>query len=69
MQPVVPDRAAFGAAAQRKTERDHAKDEDTPTQHHPPAPKQGIIPGQVRHFQAEPAGAGPGDFAAPMRAQ
>ncbi|SPP94376.1 protein of unknown function [Bradyrhizobium vignae] len=69
MQPVVPDRTAFGAPAQRETERGHAKDEDTPTQHHPPVPKRGIIPGQVRHFQAEGAGARPGDFAAPMGAQ
>lgn len=54
MEPVVPDRAALGAAVQRQTERGQAEYQDTSTQHHPPAPKHGIISSQVRHFQAEP---------------
>ncbi|MEZ2145448.1 MULTISPECIES: hypothetical protein [Bradyrhizobium] len=69
MQPVVPDRAAFGAPVQRKAERSQTKDQDTSTQHHPPVPKRAIISGEVGHFQAEETGARPGDFAAPMRAE
>jgi uncharacterized protein (TIGR00369 family) len=65
MEPVVPNRTALGAAVQRQTERGQAEYQDTSTQHRPPAPKHGIISGEVRHFQAERRS----DFTAPKRAE
>src|SRR5580704_6556590 len=51
LHPVVPDRAAFGAAIERDTHGDHAENQCQSPEHDGPAPCLIIRP-QVGHFQA-----------------
>src|ERR1700687_3512633 len=54
LHPIVPDRAAFGAAIEREADGDHAENQYQSPEHGRSVPHAPIIPPQVRHFQAAP---------------
>src|SRR5436305_89786 len=54
LRPVVPDRAAFGAAIEGETQRDRAENQYQPPEHGRATPHCLIIRPQVRPFQAAP---------------
>jgi len=52
LQPVIPDRTAFGAAAEGKTQRNHAENQYQSPEHGVPTPHRLIIRLQAERFQA-----------------
>src|ERR1700730_11194416 len=54
LHPIVPDRAAFGAAIEREADGDHAENQYQSPEHGRSVPHAPIIPPQVWHFQAAP---------------